>query len=598
MLAALQVRDFGLIDQLELVFGPGLNVITGETGAGKSMLIDAMLLVCGGRANSEQIRTGTDRATVDALFDVSSVPGVSDKLAESGIAQSGDELVISRELNAAGRHICRVNGRPVSAAAARDLAMLLVDIHGQHEHQALMHPAWHREVLDAFGGPNHLELVRRVHELFRDRQELQARLAEVAGNSRDRAQREDLLCFQLAEIEAAAPRSGEDEELRAERHLLVNAERLAAVADSVYQAMFDGAAGAAAPRRVAGPGGAEGAGRDLLASALAGLEGAAPLDPRLDGMVETLRTMVYALDDLGRELRGYRDGLEFDPERLEQVQVRLETLSNLRRKYADTIEGVLDFAAQARRQLEQLASSEALAEQLEAEIAVNAVELAQAAAELSRGRAQLAERLAAAVQEELVVLGMPAAEFCAPVRQTPSQSGGLEVAGAKLAVGPHGLDEVEFMLSPNPGEPPRRLVRAASGGELSRVMLALKTVLARADNIPAMIFDEIDSGIGGRTANAVGLRLAQLAATHQVLCVTHLPQIAAFGDHHYVVVKESGAAATRTGVREVAGGARLAELARMLGGEAGAQPALEHARELITQSRRAKDPSSAPSPAI
>ena len=598
MLAALQVRDFGLIDRLELVFGPGLNVITGETGAGKSMLIDAMLLVCGGRANSEQIRTGTGQATVDALFDVNSVPGVADKLAGFGIAQGADELVISRELNASGRHLCRVNGRPVSAATARELAMLLVDIHGQHEHQALMHPAWHREVLDAFGGSDHLDLVQSVQELFRDLQELQANLAEVAGDSRDRAHREDLLRFQLAEIEAAAPRPGEDEELRAERHLLVNAERLAAAVDAAYQALFDAAARTGAPRRGAGPGGGEGSGRDVLAGALTGIEGAAPLDPRLDGMVETLRTMVYTLDDLGRDLQGYRDRLESDPQRLEQVQARLETLSNLRRKYADAIEGVLEFAADARRQLEQLASSEALAEQLEAEIGATRAELAAVAAELSRSRVGLAERLAAAVRAELVVLGMPAAEFHAPVRQTPSPSDGLEVAGARLAVGAHGLDEVEFMLSPNPGEPPRRLIRAASGGELSRVMLALKTVLARADNIPAMIFDEIDSGIGGRTANAVGLRLAQLAGTHQVLCVTHLPQIAAFGDHHYVVVKESGAAATRTGVREVTGEARLAELARMLGGEAGAQPALEHARELITQSSRAKDTSPAPSPAV
>lgn len=586
MLWSVQVQGFGLIHHLELAFGPGLNLISGETGAGKSMLIDAMLMVSGGRASADLIQTGAEQATVDAVFRVGNCPGVAAKLAELGIATGDDQVVMSREINRGGRNICRVNGRPVPAAVAREVAALLVNLHGQHEHQSLLEPARHRALLDAYGGRTHQDLADETRSAYARLRDLEGRLAAVSQSARDRAQRQDLWQFQLNEIEAARIAPGEDQALREERARLVNAEKLARAAGLAYALIFGGQAHEAydgagpergSGRRAGGPGGAGGPGsggpgaRDALAVALGELELASGLDRGLEAPVEMLRTVVYTLDDLGREIREYREGLESDPARLEQLQSRLEHLASLRRKYADTLEGVLEHAALLRRQLAELAAGEEIASGLEAEISSARQTLGQLALRLSQARRALARRLEAQVESELHGLGMPKAVFRVDVSRGQSP-------------GPHGLDEVEFLLSPNPGEAPRRLSRAASGGELSRTMLALQTVLSLSEHAPVLIFDEVDSGIGGRTANAVGLRLAALARAHQVLCVTHLPQVAAFADHHFVVHKESTAEATRVLVHEVAGDARLGELARMLGADAGATAAIEHARDLLRRS--------------
>jgi DNA repair protein RecN (Recombination protein N) len=596
MLQALQVRDFGLIEHLELVFSAGLNLISGETGAGKSMLIDAMLLVCGGRASADLIRTGSEHASVDAVFALPHGSQAAALLRDAGFDSGDGQVVVSREINLSGRNISRINGRPAPVAVVRELASHLVDIHGQHEHQSLLHPAKHRELLDSYGGSPHLALVDKVRALFGRLRELRGQLADVAGNARDRAQRQDLLRFQLMEIESARLQAGEDEQLRTERGLLINAERLAAAADAAYAALYESAASDAGGYGQAVRGGRSGGGggaavggpsaRDAMGVALGELESASTIDPRLDPQTETLRTLLYSLDDLSGELRRYRESLEFDPGRLDEIQARLELLANLRRKYADTITGVIAYGEDIRSQLARLADSEETAAQLETEIAKVVEAFGEAAAALSLARGELAAALETQVASELAGLGMPKAEFRVQLEQRPL-SDGIVVNGQAVAYGSWGADEVEFMLSPNPGEPPRRLARAASGGELSRIMLALKTVLARADQIPAMIFDEVDSGVGGRTANAVGLRLAALGHSHQVLCVTHLPQIAAYADHHYVVVKESSEQSTRTIVREVCDDERLDELARMLGADSGAPAALEHARELLRRSARA-----------
>jgi len=598
MLQALEVRDFGLIEHVELVFGTGLNLITGETGAGKSMLIDAMVLVCGGRASTDMIRTGSQQASVDAVFVCTDSlrQRVAGCLAEAGLQLDDDEIIISREINTGGRNVCRINGRMVPVAVVRDLAAHLVDIHGQHEHQSLLQPSAHRELLDSYGGPGHLELLMRVRVLYAQLEELRERLAAVAGNARDRAQRQDLLSFQLVEIEAAQLMPGEDELLRQERALLVNVEKLTSATDAAYAALFQGdaapgygGAGGRAGRgggaATAGPGGGGESARDALGSALGHLESAAALDPRLEQQADTLRALVYSLDDLAGDLRHYREGLEFDPTRLDQIQSRLELLANLRRKYADTLDGVLAYREGIREQLAGLAASEETAARLESDIAAVRAELVQAAESLSAARADLAAELESQVASELTGLGMPQADFRVQIHrlgdERPNDGGQHD-----FAVGQHGADQIEFLLSPNAGEPPRRLARAASGGELSRIMLAIKTVLAQADRIPVVIFDEVDSGIGGRTANAVGLRLAALGATRQVLCVTHLPQIAAYADQHFVVSKEAADDRTRTLVRAVSDQERLLELTRMLGAEEEAQAAIEHARELV---RRAQD---------
>jgi DNA repair protein RecN (Recombination protein N) len=595
MLLALEVRNFGLIDHLELAFGAGLNVITGETGAGKSMLIDAMQLICGGRASADQVRTGEDTATVDAVFDLSNLPGCQALLDELGLS-SGAQVVISREINTAGRNLCRVNGRLTTAAVARDIAAVLIDIHGQHEHHSLLEPAQHRVLLDAYGGAQHRTLAVAAQTAHQALRQAEAQLAAVSGNARDRAQREDLLRFQLAEIDAARLQPHEDEELREERHLLVNAEKLASAADAAVALIFEGGVpsargpGTGGARRVAGQAApASEPARDLLATALGQLDAAASLDRRVAPATETLRTIVYSLDDLARDLRSYRDGIEFDPGRLEAVQSRLDSLAALRRKYADTVDGIIEHATGLRRKLDDLARSEEVAAKLEETIESCRADLAVAAATLSSARRALADKLQSEVAAELSELGMPAAAFSVAI-QRRIDPGGIMVDGQSCAYGAHGIDEVEFMLAPNPGEPARRLARAASGGELSRVMLAIKTVLARADRIPAVIFDEIDSGIGGQTANAVGLRLARLGLTHQVLCVTHLPQIAAFADRHYVVSKRSTADRTWTHVQAVTGEQRVAEVARMLGGTVAAIATRNHAVELLRRDWRTNEP--------
>jgi len=593
MLVALEARKFALFDDLQLEFGPGLNVITGETGAGKSMLIDAVELVAGGRASVEQVRTGEDKAAVDALFDAANVPEIISLASEAGFDLHGGQLVISREITTAGRNLCRVNGRVTTAAVVRALTGPLVEIHGQHEHQALLHAFRHRDVLDNYGGADLLALISEMASGYAALRGLQRELAAIAGDARDRVQREDLIRFQLAEIEAASLKPGEEEQLRQERQVMVNAERLAAAADEAYLLLY----GASSPegrtsgapsgsRRQTGTPGIPA--RDALSQALGQVEAAAGLDERLKPVAESLSPLVYATEDAAMELRRYRERIEFDPARLDQVQSRLGLIALLKRKYADTVDGILAYARALREELEKLENSEASAGRLRKQISGVRAALACTTEAISAARQQAAGRLAPDVTRELRSLGMPSAQFVVRVETRPDPDG-LEVSGRTVAFDATGADDVEFLLSPNPGEPARRLARAASGGELSRAMLAIKTVLARADRIPSLIFDEIDSGIGGTTAAAVGLRLARLGLTHQVFCVTHLPQIAAYADHHFVVRKESAAGRTTTTASKVSGDERLGEMARMLGSASGSAAALEHARELLGASRNQLD---------
>jgi DNA repair protein RecN (Recombination protein N) len=589
MLLAIQIRDFALFDDLELNFGSGLNVITGETGAGKSMLIDAVELVTGGRASGEQVRTGKDKTTIDAVFDLEGSPRASTAASAAGFDPCGGQLILSREVSSGGRSLCRINGRVATVAVVREIAGSLVEIHGQHEHQSLIHAARHREVLDNYAGPDLKGLAEEMASGHAALRALEQELASVAGDARDRAQRQDLIRFQLGEIEAAGLVPGEDEALKQERNVLVNSERLAAAAEAAYALLY-GDAGQ--PRPAQGPSAqsrrqpvsALTPARDALSQALSELESAAALDQRLVPVVETIRPLVYAAEDVAVEIRRYGEGIEFDPGRLEQVQSRLALIALLRRKYADTVDGILAYAAGLRVELERLENSEASAEELEQQIAALRVRLAETASSLTSARRQAADRLVPEVTRELQELGMPSAEFLVSIESRPDPAG-LEINGRPAAFDRHGVDAVEILLSPNPGEPPRRLARAASGGELSRVMLALKTVLARADDIPSLIFDEIDSGIGGATAGSVGLRLGSLGRTHQVFCVTHLPQIAAYADWHYAVRKDTDGTHTSTVVRQVSGPDRLDELARMLGAVSGSSVALRHAEELLARSQ-------------
>jgi len=571
LLLELTVENIAIVERARLTFGPGLNVLSGETGAGKSVLIDAVAVLLGARASEELIGGAGDRALVAAAFDLSQAPEARRAALDLGVLQEDEqELVISRELTRGGRNLTRLNGRPATVANLKAIARHLVDLHGQHEHQSLLEPARQRALLDAYGGEALIALAGRVRAAYERAGALRRELEGLAGDARERARTVDLYRFQIEEIESAGLRPGEDEELQAARRRLANAERIQEALAAAYEAIYGGAG--------AGP-----AAADATARAVDVLRRASDYDAGLAPIAGLLETAAVHLDEAARALRRRLDEAAPDPAGAAALERRAALLADLKRKYGDTIEEILAYRDQAGRELARLEGAEARAAALEAEIAEVETELARSAVRLSAARAEAAAELGAAVARELQDLAMPAEVFVRVLQD--EDPGGLDCQGRRLRIGPHGADRVEIELSANPGEPPRPLHRIASGGELSRVMLALRRVAGRRDPVPTLIFDEIDAGIGGRTATVVADKLLDTAADHQVLCVTHLPQIAAVADAHFVVEKEVDAGRTTTRVRPVDGTDREREIARML---AGAEEAVDlaHARALLARRGR------------
>ncbi|MDR5676897.1 MAG: DNA repair protein RecN [Armatimonadota bacterium] len=545
MLRELHVRDFVLLDDVQVEFGPGLNVLTGETGAGKSMLVDALGAVLGQRTPSDVVRTGASSARVVAVFEAASVPQLRSAVDELGLPWEDGALVLVREIG--GRARAYVNGQPTTVGVLRRLGTLLAEIHGQHEGQRLLEPASHRELLDAFGGGDLLSLRARTEELFGRWRQLRSELRALDVGERERAQRVDLLRFQISEIDSVRPRPGELEELVGLRTRMVNAERLRESVAAAYQALY----------------GDEGAAADRVGRAVVLLRQAASWDPALLPLVEALESAEAQLRDLAREVHAAVERAESDPVRLEEVESRLAALRALLRKYGDTVEAVLDFRETAARELAALENADSRRAELEQQVATVEAELASAVRDLSAARSAAARRLEKAILQHLQDLAMPGARFRVRL-DVDEDPDGLPVGGRRVGVAAWGADRVEFLLSTNPGEPPRPLHRVASGGELSRVMLALRTVLARADPPAVMVFDEVDSGVGGRTGHVIGAKLSELAGVCQVLCVTHLPQIAALGHHHLAIRKVTERGRTRTVVEVLDREARVEEIARML----------------------------------
>jgi len=569
MLWELSILNYALIDNVHLRFGPGLNVLTGETGAGKSILIDAVELILGGRADAGVVRGGTSRAVVEITFDISRLPRVKDTLAELGFAEEDENLlVLTREVYAQGRSVARINARPATTAAMRAVTALLVDLYGQYEHQSLRSPLARLRLVDSYGGAPVTTLAAEFAKVYQQWSEIKKKRQSLLGDEHDRARRQDILRFQLDEIAAAALRPGEDEALAQERDVLANAERLYAAAARAYDLIRGGDQG----RRTV---------LEMLAEVRTELEHAGRFDPALTPMREAVTSAYYALEEAARDLYRYRDSIPQDPGRLEAVQERLALISMLKRKYGDTIEQVLAWAERAAAELRAMEDTTGLVAELDRAEAEATARLAALGRELSGKRTAAARQLEGRVQEELRLLGMPEARFVVQVTQDTAPEG-LVVDGATYHATPQGLDQVEFLFSANPGEEPLPLEKVASGGELSRVMLALKAVQAEADWTPTLIFDEIDAGIGGRTAATVAARLKKVAASHQVLCVTHLAQIAAAGDEHFVVEKVVEDGHTFTRVTELQGEARVLELARMLSGTQD-EAAVRHARTMLSQ---------------
>ncbi len=572
MLAEITIRNFAIIDQVTVRLARRLNVLTGETGAGKSIIVDALAAVLGERTSPDVVRGGASSAQIEAHFELT--PALQDRLApileEQGLA--GDDpryLILSREIRAAGRSMARVNGRLVSAAVVRQVGELLVDIHGQTEHLSLLRVPEHLGFLDRFArtGDLRAEMARLAGNVSR----LRAEIVAIQENSLARERRLERLRYEMDEIEAARLADGEEEALRAERTRLANAEKLSELAGSAYEAVYGGS-------------GETPAGSDLLGQALVWLIDLERIDPELAKLRERLESLVEGLDDVARELRRYRDAVEYNPSRLDQVEERLALISSLKRKYGAGIPEILAYARRASAELEQLGGGEERLEKLISQLAEAKTAAATVARQLSRRRHAAAADLAAAVESQLADLAMERARFSVGIEQEPDPDG-LEIEGQSLAFDRTGVDRVEFLLAPNPGEPMRPLARIASGGENSRLMLALKTVLSEADDTGTLIFDEVDTGIGGRLGHVVGEKLAALASTHQVLCVTHLPQLAAFADIHLRVGKELAENRTRTVVAALDREERLAELAAMQGGVS--PGTLRSAEEMLARAQRA-----------
>jgi len=567
MLTELSIENFALVDKVRLSFSPGLNILTGETGAGKSILMDAFGLVLGERAGVEMVRHGAEKARVEAVFTVETEGGTGapgerlrETLEAAGIeADEEGLLLLSRDLTHAGKSSVRINGRPATVGMLKTVGDALVDIHGQHEHQSLLAVERHADILDAWCGAETLALKAAVAGAHAALQEVVRERNALQQDARERARMLDLFSFQRDEIEAAAPKPGEDEELAAERLRLASAEKLSAAANGAYSALHGGSSSSR--------GGEAGGALDGLTTAVAEIDHAARLDDRLAPLLESLQSALYAAEEAARDVRAYRDEIEFNPDRLDQIETRLDTLRTLKRKYGDTLDDVLRYQAETTERLETLENAEERIAELEALVEARTAGLDATCARLTKARKKASEPFAHAVMRELADLAMTATRFSVAVEPRP--------ATAK------GADHVEFLLSPNPGEPLKPLAKIASGGEISRVMLAMKSVLSRVLSVPTLVFDEVDSGIGGRTGGVLGEKLARLGQNAQVLCITHLPQIAARGDAHLYIEKRVQSGRTVIQVANLDDDARVSEIARMLGG-ASSETVLQHAREMLS----------------
>ncbi len=578
MLAELTLENFAVIEQARVRFGSGLNLLTGETGSGKSIVVDALGLLLGGRASTEMIRTGAAQARVSGVFEVDTTRGeveasrgLTGLLEEAGIEIEDGELLVEREIQGSGKSRAYVGNRPVTVSLLKSLAPYLADIHGQHDQYDLFSAQLQLVMLDEFAGAGAQRAA--VGEIYRQWRDAAAELEDLDRNAQEKLRLMDLWKFQRKEIEAVAPQPEEDDDLAAERAVLRNVVRLTELAGSSYDALHENA------DSISGQ----------LSAITRNLEELAEIDPSTAEIASTLEQAVIGIDETAHQLRSYLGKLDADPARLDEVESRLAAIEKLKRKYGGSVEEILQFLDEARRELAAVENTDQLRADLEARVAKLGEQYTAEAAKLSGFRKQAAKKLAKATEAELAALAMDKSRVVIEVAANIQQNGWTE----------RGYDEVEFLIAPNPGEEPKPIARIASGGELSRVALALKTCTAanavgdaasnastakkkRASGTPrTLVFDEVDAGVGGGAAEAVGRRLKRLSAGNQVLCVTHLPQIAGFADHHFSVAKHEESGRTLAIVTELTGPDRAQEIGRMLSGERITPEALRHAKQLI-----------------
>ena len=563
MLQSLYLENIALIEKLGIELFPGFNVLTGETGAGKSIIIDAVNFVLGERTSRDLIRNGAARAKVEAVFNLNEGDAAFAALDALGIEYDGNELILSRELSAAGRNACRVNGTLVPVASLKSVSDTLVDIHGQHEHQALLDAENHISYLDAYCHAESLPIIEKIDAIVSRRNELMLKRNSGFSSEREREREMDMLRYQIEEIASANLEAGEEERLNAEKTVLLNAERIRTALETAHMALS---------------GAEEGSALSAIDTARRSMRDIAALNKDYEALGDKIEELYYAAEDISFVLRDTSENVESDMQRLEEIEQRLKLISDLKRKYGRTVEDVIDFGKDAETKLNELENAEALAAELDAKLDKLKAEYNVAADELSKVRRAAGDRLKRNVLNELKDLGMAKAMFDVALSDA---SGGEPRKG--------GRETAEFMLSANPGEPLKPLEKVASGGELSRIMLCFKSIFADNDRVPTLIFDEIDTGISGRTAAVVGEKMLGIAKKHQVICVTHLAQIAALADAHLMVRKYDDGKNTFVETRQLNEEEKVQRIAQMMDGESDSPSALTHARELIARADKIKE---------
>jgi DNA repair protein RecN (Recombination protein N) len=570
MLIELRIENFAIIQKLELNFDTGLTTFTGETGAGKSILLDGITCLVGGKTDATMVRSDAERASLDAVFSIPELNRIAlnEILEREALSDDPNLVTLSREIRREGRSIARVNGRNVSQTILKELGNYLIDIHGQSEHLSLLNIRQHLGLLDRFADDG--ELLQAYREVYQQQKAVEKELKELRQAEKDAVRMTDLLNYQIQEIEAGHLQLGEDAELRQELSRLANAEKLSSLAKNSLVLLDEGNPDSQSIS-------------DLLGEVVQSLAALANIDQSMAELSEQSKSLANLTGDISRELQSYLDKIEYNPKRLEQVEERLSLLTNLKRKYGENEEAILGFAEKARQQLEKITHAEERIAELGEQEKELKRQLAEQAVHLSQTRQQASQQLGSQVESELNDLRMAGARFAVDI-QYKTDEDGLSISPDQMVkFDESGIDQVEFLIAPNPGEGLKPLVKIASGGETSRLMLALKNVLARADTIPTLIFDEIDQGIGGRVGSVVGEKLWNLGRQHQVFCVTHLPQLAAYGNQHFRVFKEVDGGRTLTHVANLDDDARVTELANMFGGVS--QTNLSAAQETLQNAR-------------
>ena len=553
MLVELGIKNIAIISSLRLQFHDGMTALTGETGAGKSIIIDAMGLLCGSRGSTDYIRQGSNKCSLEGLFEVPTDSQFTELLHELGIETEDELLIVQRDISQSGKNICRVNGRTLTLSNLRRIGAFLVDIQGQNEHQELLQPERHLHLLDQFGGKKFQELLAKYRQAFEKFQHLKQQMRKIQANEQSYVQRMDMLRFQQDEIANANLLPNEEEELTEERAKLGNYQKIVDSLAHSYALLTND----------------EGNSLDGIGAALTSMQDIAHLDSEYETVSENLQSAFYLLQEAAGDISRQFDSLSFDEGRLEEVNQRLELIHQLKRKYGQTVSEVLAYYEEITKELTESAYTEGQLEQLAKEVSAQEEVASHFAEQLHQERKKIAYKLSLAIVTELKELYMEHSQF------------EVRFMNSKKILQEDGFDEVEFYLTTNPGEPLKPLVKVASGGELSRMLLALKTIFSQNQGITSIVFDEVDTGVSGRVAQAIAEKIAKIAANSQVLCITHLPQVAAIADYQYYIKKEINQGRTQTIVSELEPQNRVYEIARMLAGSEVTELTMEHAKELL-----------------